>query len=157
MKTQEHTYRTIITWTGNKGAGTVAYDAYVRDYEIACAGKATIRGSADPQYFGDAMRHNPEEMLVAALSACHMLWYLHLCPANGVVVQAYEDAADGLMLTRPDGSGEFSKVTLRPRVTISARSNADEAKRLHKNANEMCYIARSVNFPVHHKPEILPA
>ena len=154
--TQEHTYTTTITWTGNKGAGTVAYDAYARDYEIACHGKATIRGSADPLYLGDAERHNPEELLVAALSACHMLWYLHLCAANGVVVEAYEDAADGLMQTRFDGHGEFSKVTLRPRVTISAKSDADEAMRLHMQANEMCYIARSVNFPVHHKPEIVP-
>ena len=103
---------------------------------------------------GDAKRHNPEEMLVAALSACHMLWYLHLCAASGVVVEAYEDSADGLMLTRPDGSGEFSQVTLRPRVSISANSDAVEAMRLHTKANEMCYIARSVNFPVHHEPGI---
>ena len=71
--TQEHTYTTTIAWTGNKGTGTVAYDAYARDYEIACDGKATIRGSADPKYLGDAKRHNPEDMLVAALSSCHML------------------------------------------------------------------------------------
>ncbi|MDE0454304.1 MAG: OsmC family protein [Gammaproteobacteria bacterium] len=154
--TQEHTYTTTITWTGNKGAGTVAYDAYARDYEIACEGKAAIRGSADPLYLGDAKRHNPEEMLLAALSACHMLWYLHLCAANGVIVEAYEDAAEGLMQTRPDGSGKFNKVMLRPHVTISARSDMDEAMRLHTKANEMCYIARSVNFPVHHEPEIMP-
>ncbi|MXW74323.1 MAG: OsmC family peroxiredoxin [Chromatiales bacterium] len=153
---REHTYTTTITWKGNKGAGTVAYDAYARDYEIACDGKAAIRGSADPMYMGDAKRHNPEEMLVAALSACHMLWYLHLCAANGVVVEAYEDSADGLVLTRRDGSGEFNKVTLRPRATITASGDADEAMRLHMRANKMCYIARSVNFPVHHKPEIVP-
>ncbi|MYA31022.1 MAG: OsmC family protein [Gammaproteobacteria bacterium] len=153
---REHTYTTTITWKGNKGTGTVAYDAYARDYEIACDGKAAIRGSADPMYMGDAKRHNPEEMLVAALSACHMLWYLHLCAANGVVVEAYEDSADGLVLTRRDGSGEFNKVTLRPRVTITASSDAAEAERLHTKANEMCYIARSVNFPVQHKPEIVP-
>ena len=152
---REHTYTTTITWKGNKGTGTVAYDAYARDYEIACDGKATIRGSADPLYLGDAKHHNPEEMLVAALSACHMLWYLHLCAASGIVVEAYEDSAEGLMLTRPDGSGEFSQVTLRPRVSISANSNAVEAMRLHMKANEMCYIARSVNIPVHHKPEIV--
>jgi len=153
---REHTYTTTITWKGNQGAGTAAYDAYARDYEIACDGKQTIYGSADPLYQGDVKRHNPEEMLVAALSACHMLWYLHFCAAGGVVVEAYEDSADGLMLTSPDGSGEFSQVTLRPRVTISANSDAAEAMRLHTKANEMCYIARSVNFPVHHEPEILP-
>ena len=152
---REHTYTTTITWKGNKGAGTVAYDAYARDYEIAWAGKAKLRGSADPLYLGNAARHNPEEMLVAVLSACHMLWYLHLCAASGVVVEAYGDSADGLMLTRRDGSGEFNKVTLRPRVTISANSDADEAMSLHTKANEMCYIARSINFPVHHEPDIV--
>ena len=151
---REHTYTTTITWKGNKDKGTAAYNAYARDYEIACDGKATIRGSADPLYMGDAKRHNPEEMLVAALSACHMLWYLHLCAASGIVVEAYEDSAEGLMLTRPDGSGEFSQVTLRPRVAVSAKSDAAEAMRLHTKANEMCYIARSVNFPVHHEPGI---
>lgn len=152
---REHTYTTTITWKGNKGAGTVAYDAYARDYEIACDGKTTIRGSADPLYMGDAKHHNPEEMLLAALSACHMLWYLHLCAASGVVVEAYEDSADGLMVTSRDGSGEFSRVTLRPRVTITANCDADQAMILHTKANEMCYIARSVNFPVHHEPDIV--
>lgn len=151
---REHTYSTVLTWTGNKGEGTSAYDAYARDYEVACAGKVAIPGSADPHYRGDAARHNPEEMLVSALSACHMLWYLHLCAVNGVVVTAYEDTADGQMQTHADGSGEFRKVTLRPRVTISAGSDPDEATRLHKEANAMCFIARSVNFPVQHRPEI---
>lgn len=151
---REHTYSTVLTWTGNKGLGTAAYDAYARDYEVACAGKTTIGGSADSRYLGDAERHNPEEMLVSALSACHMLWYLHLCAVNGVVVIAYEDAADGQIQTHADGTGEFSQVTLRPRVTISAGSDTDEASRLHEEANAMCFIARSVNFPVHHRPEI---
>ena len=151
---REHTYSTVLTWMGNKGQGTSAYDAYARDYEVAGAGKTTIRGSADSRYMGDAERHNPEEMLVAALSACHMLWYLHLCAVNGVVVTAYEDAADGQVQTHADGTGEFRQVTLRPRVTISASSDPDEATRLHKEANAMCFIARSVNFPVQHRPEI---
>lgn len=152
---REHTYSTVLTWTGNKGQGTSAYDAYARDYEVACAGKTTtIQGSADSRYMGDAERHNPEEMLVAALSACHMLWYLHFCAVNGVVVTAYEDAADGQIQTHADGTGEFRQVTLRPRVTISACSDPDKAKRLHEEANAMCFIARSVNFPVQHRPEI---
>lgn len=150
----EHSYSTVLTWTGNRGQGTSAYDAYARDYEVACAGKAAIPGSADPHYRGDAERHNPEEMLVAALSACHMLWYLHLCAVNGVVVTAYEDAADGQIQTHADGTGEFRQVTLRPRVTISTGSDPDEAMRMHKEANAMCFIARSVNFPVQHRPEI---
>ena len=83
---REHTYAALITWTGNQGEGTTTYKAYTRDYEVACAGKPPIMGSADPAYLGDAGRHNPEDLLVAALSACHMLWYLHLCAAGKVVV-----------------------------------------------------------------------
>ena len=155
---REHTYSAAVTWTGNLGAGTAGYKAYSRDYDIDCPGKPVIRGSADPAYRGDAGRYNPEDMLVAALSACHMLWYLHLCSSAGVVVTAYEDAADGVMQTHPpDGAGEFTRVTLRPRVTISAESDVETATRLHETANTNCFVARSVNFPVHHEPEILSA
>ena len=155
--TREHVYAATVTWTGNNGRGTAAYDAYARDYDIACTGKRPIRGSADPGYLGDGSRHNPEDLLVAALSACHMLWYLHLCAANRVVVTGYEDAAEGTMETHGDGSGEFREVTLRPRVTIAADSDTETAMRLHRQAHAMCFIARSVNFPVHHVPEIVPA
>ena len=152
-----HTYAAKVTWTGNQGEGTAAYRSYTRDYDIACAGRPAIRGSADPAYLGDAGRHNPEDLLVGSLSACHMLWYLHLCASNGVVVTAYEDAAEGVMRTRSDGAGEFTRVTLRPRVTVTAGSDPETAARLHAKAGAMCFIARSVNFPVDHEPEIVAA
>ena len=151
----EHTYTAVVTWTGNRGGGTATYKTYTRDYEIVCAGKPPIRGSADAAYLGDAGRHNPEDLLVAALSACHMLWYLHLCAAHKVVVMAYEDAAEGLMRTYPDGSGEFTSVSLKPRVTISPESDPEAAADLHEKAHAMCFIARSVNFPVGHQAEIV--
>ena len=135
--------------------GTTAYDVYARDYEIACPGRPTLRASADPRYLGSAERHNPEDLLVAALSACHMLWYLHLCAIDGIVVTAYQDAAEGLMQTHADGSGEFTEVTLRPRIDTSADSDPDTAARLHSDTNAMCFIARSVKFPVHYKPETM--
>ena len=95
---------------------------------------------------------------MAALSACHMLWYLHLCSAGGVVVTAYEDSAEGIMQTHPpEGAGEFTQVTLKPRVTITAESDAETAERLHETANAHCFVARSVNFPVYHRPTILKA
>ena len=112
-----------------------------------------IKGSADPGYLGDAGRHNPEDMLVASLSACHMLWYLHLCTVSKVVVTAYEDHAEGVMELNPDGSAQFVRVTLRPHVSITAESDAAAAERLHERASAMCFIARSVNFPVDHEPE----
>ena len=152
---REHTYAALITWTGNQGEGTTTYKAYTRDYEVACAGKPPIMGSADPAYLGDAGRHNPEDLLVAALSACHMLWYLHLCAAAKVVVTAYEDTAEGVMRTHPDGSGEFTGVSLKPRVTITPESDPETAEHLHEKANAMCFIARSVNFAVSHRAEIV--
>ena len=151
----DHTYTATVTWTGNPGDGTRGYRGYGREHDIACPGKPILRGSADPAWRGDAARHNPEDMLVAALSACHMLWYLHLCASAGVVVTAYEDRAEGTMRTHSDGAGEFAKVTLRPRVTISAESDPVMAERLHEKANAMCFIARSVTFPVGHAPEIV--
>ena len=154
---REHTYTATVTWTGNGGEGTAGYTAYTRDHDIECPDKPAIRGSSDPAFLGDAGRHNPEDLLVAALSACHMLWYLHLCAAAGVVVTAYEDAAAGTMQTHRDGAGEFVRVTLRPRVTITAESDAETAERLHEKANANCFIARSVSFPVDHRAEIVRA
>ena len=154
---KEHNCAATVTWTGNRGEGTRRYKGYARGHDIACPGKPVIGGSADPAYLGDAARHNPEDMLVAALSACHMLWYLHLCASAGVVVTAYQDSAEGVMRTHADGAGEFTGVTLRPRVTITGESDAAAAERLHERANVMCFIARSVNFPVHHAPEIVRA
>ena len=152
-----HTYAAKVIWTGNAGEGTAGYRSYTRDYDIACAGRPVIRGSADPAYLGDASRHNPEDLLVGSLSACHMLWYLHLCASNGIVVTAYDDAAEGAMRTWSGGAGEFTRVTLRPRVTVTAESDPEAAACLHAKAAAMCFIARSVNFPVDHEPEIVAA
>ncbi len=151
---REHTYMATVTWTGNQGAGTTDVKAYARRYDVACDGKPTIEGSADPAYMGDASRHNPEDMLLASLSACHMLWYLHLCAVRKVVVRAYEDTARGTMRVNPDGSGEFTGVTLKPRVTIAPDSDPALAESLHEKANAMCFVARSVSFPVEHDAAI---
>ena len=154
---KQHTYEVGVVWTGNLGNGSSTYRGYTRDYDIACMGKPVLKGSADPGYLGDAARHNPEDMLLASLSACHMLWYLHLCTVNKVVVTAYEDQAEGVMELNPDGSGQFGRVTLRPRVTITAERDAETAERLHEKAHAMCFIARSVNFAVDHEPETVIA
>ena len=151
---KQHRYSARLTWTGNQGQGTATYKAYTRDYDIDCEGKPILKGSADRNYFGDASRHNPEDMLLASLSACHMLWYLHLCAMRKVVVTAYEDHAEGVMEVNANGSGQFTSVTLKPHVTITPQSDPATAERLHERANAMCFVARSVNFPVAHKPAI---
>ncbi len=154
---KDHTYTATIAWTGNRGDGARRYRGYGRERGIACPGKPVLRGPADPACRGNANRHNPEDLPVAALPACHMLWRLHLCAGAGVVVTAYEDRAEGTMRTHADGAGEFTGVTLRPRVTITGDSDPAAAERLHEKAGAMCFVARSVAFPVGHAPEIVQA
>ncbi|HZU26081.1 MAG TPA: OsmC family protein [Bryobacteraceae bacterium] len=152
---KEHRYAISTTWTGNLGSGTADYRGYSRNHEIAAGGKATtIPASSDAGFRGDAARYNPEELLVASLSACHMLWILHLCADAGIVVTGYADDAEGTMRENPDGSGEFVRVLLRPRMTISDPGRIEEARALHHRAHELCFIARSVNFPVDHEPQV---
>ena len=148
-----HRYAARIEWTGNDGTGTRDYRSYRRDHVIQSPGKPELAGSADPVFRGDAGRYNPEELLVASLSACHMLWYLHLCASGGVVVTDYRDDAEGSMDESPDGSGRFSLVTLHPRVRISA-GNPSRALELHEAAHRHCFIANSVNFPVRCEPTV---
>ena len=151
MKT--HHYSTQLQWTGNRGSGTKSYTSYTRDYNIQTEGKPVISGSSDPAFRGDSSRYNPEEMLLASLSSCHMLWYLHLCSEAGVIVTAYKDNAIGEMEETLNGSGRFVKVILRPVVTVQEESMLNKANELHQKANEMCFIANSCNFPVLHEPE----
>jgi len=150
---KSHQYRATIVWTGNKGTGTSGYRDYERNHTVSIDGKADILASSDPSFRGDKTRHNPEELFVASLSSCHMLWYLHLCAEGGIVVTAYEDQAEGTMAENADGSGQFTEVVLRPRVTLADPSLAEKAKKLHDNAHHMCFIARSCNFPVRHSPQ----
>ena len=143
---REHKYSVNVTWTGNTGKGTSDYQSYKRDHEISVAGKPPIHGSSDPKFRGDPVRYNPEELLISALSTCHMLWYLHLCAEAGIVVVSYEDRAEGTMIDACDGGGRFVRVTLRPDVRV-VRS-VEQAEELHQRAHELCFIANSVNFPV---------
>ena len=154
---KEHSYAVTVTWTGNTGSGTSTYRGYQRSHDIAVRGKPTLPASSDPEFLGDRSRYNPEEMLVASLSSCHMLWYLHLCCVEGIVVEAYEDIAEGVMVEDADGGGRFSQVVLQPEIKLRAGSNLDRATALHGDAQSKCFIANSVNFPIRHEPVFLPA
>lgn len=151
---KQHTYKATVTWTGNLGTGTSDYKAYSRDHVISGTDKKDIEGSSDPSFRGDKSRYSPEDLLLDALSACHMLWYLHLCAVNGVIVTAYEDHSTATMDENKDGSGQFTEATLNPRVTVQHESMVEKANALHREAHTLCFIARSVNFPVHHQPII---
>lgn len=154
---KQHTYRVRIDWTGNDGEGTKTYRSYRRDHTIAAGDKPLLPASSDPSFRGDPSRYNPEELLVASLSGCHLLWYLHLCAVNGVNVIEYQDPAEGYMSESPDGSGVFTRVLLKPKVKISAESDPAKAQALHQEAHRFCFIARSVNFPVEHEPTVTVA
>jgi organic hydroperoxide reductase OsmC/OhrA len=150
-----HRYEMTVRWTGNTGTGTTDYRGYRRDHEVHGDGKATLLGSSDPAFRGDAARWNPEELLVVALSQCHMLWYLHLCAAGGVVVTDYVDTPAGTMtMDATGGGGQFTDVILRPAVTVADPAMANKAMALHDEINALCFIARSVNFPVRHEPTV---
>lgn len=152
---KEHQYQINLVWAGNKGSGTIDYRSYDRSYVISVDHKPDLYGSSDSAFLGDKSKHNPEDLLVSSLSSCHMLWYLHLCSENGIVVLDYKDRATGTMTLNPDGSGQFTEVTLHPEVTISDASGLEQANALHERANSLCFIARSCNFPVRHEPTCL--
>ncbi|QNG18841.1 OsmC family peroxiredoxin [Rhodococcus triatomae] len=150
-----HSYSLTVSWTGNRGTGTSGAGDYDRDHVVSGTGKPDLAGSADPSFRGDPLRWNPEELLVASLSQCHMLWYLGLAAASGVVVVGYRDEPTGTMVEHTGGAGEFESVTLRPVVTVAEEVMTTRAQALHARAHEMCFIARSVNFPVTHEPSVL--
>lgn len=154
MTDRQHQYPVQVVWTGNHGSGTKTYQGYGREHEVHVAGKPVIAGLSDAAFRGDAGKHNPEDLLVAALSSCHMLWYLHLAAVAGVVVTEYVDDAVGILQERGN-DGRFIEAVLRPRVTIAAGSDPDVAKRVHEDAHHACFIANSVNFPVRCEPRIV--
>ncbi len=152
--TGQHNYSVTITWTGNRGQGTTGYRDYDRNHTLSIQNKPDILCSSDTAFRGDATRHNPEDMLVAALSSCHMLWYLHLCADAGVIVTNYVDNATGILQESPNG-GHFTNVTLHPVVTVKEVSMTEKANELHEVAHKKCFIANSVNFPVLHEPRCI--
>lgn len=146
-------YSLKIEWTGNKGSGTSSYTAYDRSHSVTMDDKPEILCSSDAAFRGDKARYTPEDLLLASISGCHMLWYLHLCAEAGVIVTSYTGNAKGTMVISEDGGGQFAEVTLFPDVIIKDATMLEKAKQLHKKANQLCFIARSCNFPIHHQPE----
>ena len=151
---KQHSYKATIQWTGNKGTGTDGYSNYERSHQITIDEKREIFCSSDPAFRGDKTKHNPEELLLSSLSSCHMLWYLHLCAEAGIIVTDYTDTATGTMVETSNGGGKFTEVILNPIVAVAEEQMITKASALHKKANELCFIANSVNFPVKHLPNI---
>lgn len=154
MTGEKHTYRATTIWTGASKGATTSYEAYSREYIVAIDGKLCLVGSADPSFRGSPSLHNPEDLLVSSLSACHMLSYLALCARAGIRVVSYVDEVLGCMASQA-GKIRFTEVVLKPRVTIEPGDNLERAEILHQEAHEVCFIANSVAFPVRHEPTIL--
>jgi organic hydroperoxide reductase OsmC/OhrA len=157
MGLSEHHYSLTVLWTGNLGDGTSSYRGYSRDHDIVIPGLPVLKGSADPTFHGDRDRYNPEQLLLAALAQCHMLSFLHVAVRHGVVVTDYRDEATGRLRLNQDGSGQFESVTLNPHVTVADPAHVELEGQLHREANQVCFIARSVNFPVLHSPVTVAA
>jgi organic hydroperoxide reductase OsmC/OhrA len=149
---KEHLYKLTTTWKGNKGTGTSNVKTYDRSHTVTIGNKPELHLTTDNAFYGDRSKLNPEDLLVAAISSCHMLSYLYLCAMEGVVVTAYEDNATGTMIENEAGGGSFKEVTLNPKVTVAEQSMVDKAMELHHSAHEICYIANSVNFEVNNNP-----
>ena len=150
---RDHHYSVQVRWQGDRGTGTSGYRDYSRAHLVTAEGNAhPIEGSSDKPFHGDAERWNPEELLLAALSQCHMLSYLHVAVKRGIVVTGYEDDAVGTMRQEGDG-GRFVSVVLRPRVRIAA-GDPEDALDAHEEAQRLCFIANSVNFSVTHEPSV---
>jgi organic hydroperoxide reductase OsmC/OhrA len=154
MASKQHTYRVTVEWTGNHGLGTPNHAGYSRDHTITAGTKPPIAGSSDPAFRGDPARWNPEDLLLASISACHKLWYLGLCARAGISVVSYCDDAEATMVEEPNGAGRFVSAVLRPKITIQASGDVAVANRLHHDAHKYCFIANSVNFPVSCEPTI---
>jgi organic hydroperoxide reductase OsmC/OhrA len=157
MPDREHRYDALVTWEGNLGDGTSAYERYGRRHRIRIPGKPDLAGSADVAFRGEADRHNPEDLFLAAISACHLLTYLALCARRRIRVIAYEDAVMGTMREDARGGGRFEEVVLRPRVTVGSASDVEAATRLHDRAHELCYIAASCRVPIRHEATVRAA
>jgi len=150
---RDHHYKVNIHWTGNKGKGTSSYTEYERSHEIFVNDKPFIVASSDPAFRGDREKYNPEELLLASVASCHMLWYLHLCSDHKIIVTSYSDMAEAVMEENEAG-GKFKSIVLKPEVSIADGQYAELAILLHEKANEKCFIANSLNFPVKHEPRI---
>ena len=155
MEPKLHRYEVQVEWTGNLGTGTSSYEGYTRDHRLAAPGKEVLACSADPSFRGDPSRYNPEELFIASIASCHMLWYLHLCADAGVRVLAYEDRPTGILAESGMQAGELTVVALHPRVEVERESEVETARALHEQAHALCFLARSVRTPIRIEPLVV--
>lgn len=145
---KNHHYEAGVVWTGNRGEGTRHYRSYDRTWDVAAPGKPIVSCSNDPLLGGDSSKYNPEDLLLSALSACHMLWYLHLAANAGLIVHSYVDRPVGIGEVTTGGAGRFIRAVLHPTIGLEPGSDISIADQLHSEIHKYCFIARSVVFPI---------
>jgi organic hydroperoxide reductase OsmC/OhrA len=150
---KRHQFRTTLAWDAATGGSNTSYTSYSRNHVLSFPGKPDLAASSHPAFRGDPARHDPEDLLVASLSSCHFLWYIHLCAQAGILIERYSDEAEGTMIEDAKTGGRFERVVLRPRVRIS-KGDPAKAAELHHEAHRLCFVANSVNFPVDCEPVI---
>ena len=155
MEPKLHRYEVQVEWTGNQGTGTSSYEGYTRDHRLIAPGKEALACSADSAFRGDPSRYNPEELFIASIASCHMLWYLHLCADAGVRVLAYEDRPTGILAESGMQAGELTVVALHPRVEVEREYEVETARALHEQAHALCFLARSVRTPIRIEPLVV--
>lgn len=149
----KHLFKASLSWIDKREeAKQPSSQIYRKSHRIAIEGKPDIQVSAAKAFKGDPNLYNPEDLLLSSLVSCHMMAYLYVCSENNIEVISYRDTADALLETTADGSGRFVKATLNPQVVISDPTKIELALSLHKKANQLCFIANSCNFPIHHYP-----
>jgi organic hydroperoxide reductase OsmC/OhrA len=141
----EHVYTAELIWHGDH---TRTYEAYTRGHSVQINGKPDLVVTADPAFRGDPTLHNPEDLLLASISSCHMLTYLALCARARIDVRSYRDQVSGTLRLTPDGGGHFIEVLLRPQVVVAHEDMLPRARHFHGEVHKYCFIARSVNFPI---------
>lgn len=150
--THVHNYKVTTEWTGNNGEGNKDIRSYNRSHTVSIEGKPSLFLTTDNAFVGDKSKLNPEDLLVTAISSCHMLSYLYACALEGIVVTAYTDNAHGIMMEQANGGGNFKEVTLNPVFYVASEAMVQKAIELHHKAHEICYIANSLNFEVKCNP-----
>lgn len=149
-----HIFKATLNWKPKEGENTQNPRNYTRDHEVKITDKKLLQLSAAKSFRGDTNLLNPEDLLLSAITSCHMMSYLYVCSQNQVEILSYSDNSEGILEVVGDG-GSFERVDLNPVVTIKNPKDIELAKELHTKANELCFIANSCNFPIHHKAKIL--
>ncbi|MBX9889233.1 MAG: OsmC family protein [Flavobacteriaceae bacterium] len=147
----KHFFKAKLNWSSKEQPTPSATKMYTKSHSIVIEEKEMMQVSAAKAFKGDPSLYNPEDLLLSSVVSCHMMSYLYVCQQNGIEVLSYQDNAEATLEVLDNGSGRFIEVRLFPKVIISNKEQIAQAIHLHKEANKLCFIANSCNFPIVHQ------